>query len=238
MLARITIVAFVIMCLAAASVAGSFGVSPVRVDLSAKKPNGSVQITNTGDSPVTVQVQAAQWAMRGSENEYGETNDFIVNPPVFSLEPGGTQRIRIGLRGVNPAAVERSYRLILEEVPKAAESGTVAMILKLSLPIFIQPGTPVAPVLVWGAQRDDDGSLRLAVSNNGDAHDRISSVELETDFGKLEVPMSGYVLPGNSRDAVIRDERVSAARRFSLTAVSDAGKTQIELSPRSVSPHD
>ncbi len=238
MAARLTIVAALATGLAGWSNAGSFGISPVRVDLSAKKPNGSVQITNTGDRSVTVQVHVAQWAMRGSEDEYVETDDFIVNPPVFSVDPGATQRIRIGLRGVDPAAVERSYRLILEEVPKAAESGTVAMILKLSLPIFIQPGTPAAPALVWRAQRDNDGSLRLAVSNDGTAHDRISSVELETDLGKLDVRMSGYILPGSRRDAVIRDERISAARRFSLIAVSEAGKTRIELSPQSVSPHD
>jgi fimbrial chaperone protein len=216
------------------SQAGSFGISPVRVDLSAKRPNGSVQVTNNGQVPVTVQVHAARWAMKGAENAYSETADFIVNPPVFAIQPGRTQLVRIGLRTANPAAVERSYRLILEEVPKPGESGMIAIVLNVSLPVFIQPGTPAAPKLQWRALRKDGNSFQLAVTNNGSAHDRIQSVSIETERDKIEVPISGYVLPGDSRDVMIRDERLSGAQRFDLVTTSEAGSTRIQLTPQSV----
>src|SRR5215475_15998416 len=105
------------------ALAGVFAVSPVRIEVSASRPNSVMQVQNLSDEPVTIQVHAVTWDFKGDEDQYEETGAVLLNPPIFSLEPHQKQFLRLGLRSANIAAVERSYRVILEQVPEPPRSG-------------------------------------------------------------------------------------------------------------------
>ncbi len=231
MMIRATAFAILMLGSSIISQAGSLAISPVRVDLTSRKSNTIVQVTNSGDSAVTIQVHAAKWSMEGPENTYAETNDFIVNPPVFRLQPEQKQMIRIGIRNSAVVGIERSYRLILEEVPKPAQAGTVAIVLNVSLPIFLQPLEPVAPSLIWRAALLDDGGMQLTVTNDGSAHDRINNVAIETDGGRIQTTISGYVLPGLTRTFTVHDEHLRPAKQVVLAVVTEKGKVNVPLTP-------
>jgi fimbrial chaperone protein len=227
--------AIAVLLLGCASIAyaGSLTVSPVRIDLNNKKSSSTVQVTNQGDAPVTVQARAVEWRMDAGENKYEETNDFIVSPPVFTLQPQQRQMIRLGIRGgVSPADIERTYRLILEEVPKAPQAGAIAMVFNISVPVFLDPARPVMPLLIWDAAYTEDGALRLTVTNDGTAHDYIKEVVGETNAGQLQTAIRGYVLPGHTRDFIVRDEHLRALDKITLNVLTDGNKARVELVPQ------
>jgi fimbrial chaperone protein len=229
---RIRTIALFLFGAAVFAQAGSLAISPVRVDLSEAKLNSTVQVTNSGDEPITVQVHAASWRTEGAEDSYFETNDVVVNPPVFTLAAGQKQIIRLGLRSRDRIEIERSYRLILEEVPKPPKPGTIGTVLRISLPIFQVPRRPVAPILIWQAGFTDDGALKISVRNDGSAHDRIKELVIEVGAERIPSSLSAYVLPGGRRDFVIRDERLRGAAHIGIETVTDTGKGHEELTPQ------
>jgi fimbrial chaperone protein len=209
--------------------AGSLGISPVRIDLSERKTNAIIQVTNTADDPVTVQVHAADWRTEGTEDSFSDTNEVVVNPPVFTLAAGQKQIIRLGLRSREQSAIERSYRLILEEVPKPPKAGTIATVLRVMLPIFQAPGHPVAPKLACQARIIEDGAVKLRIENNGTAHDRLKEIVLEVGAGQIQSANTAYILPGGWREFVFRDKRLRGASYIRVGLITDAGTVREEF---------
>lgn len=226
---RIRCIALLLLVCTGFAWAGSLGIAPVRIDLSDSKTTATVQVTNTGDEPMTIQVHGANWRTEGLEESYFDTNELVVNPPVFTLPVGEKQIIRLGLRRQQRTAIEHSYRLILEEVPKPAKAGTIATILRFTLPVFETPVLPVAPMLTWKATFDVDGALRLRVENHGTAHDRIKELALDSGLQKIKLSQVAYVLPGGWREFVIRDQRLKPANHITVEVSSDAGIVREDL---------
>ena len=112
-----------ILCILALSVAAaevaaaSFVVNPVRVSLSANQRIVALTVRNNGSAPLQVQAQPMRWLVQGEADQYETTDQLLVSPPLFALEPGATQIVRVGLRIPHTGALEQSYRLYLSEVP-------------------------------------------------------------------------------------------------------------------------
>ena len=173
--------------------ATTFNVSPIRVELSAVKPTSFLTITNDDGAPKVVQVELMAWSQAEQRNIFVPSNDIVVNPPIFTVKPGSTQIVRLGLRRPIDADHELSYRLFLTEVPPPVESAAQRMgqglqiVLRLSVPIFISTQNKPVPTLSWKAVSDKDGAIHLTATNTGNMHFQIQ------DF-KLTVPASSRVL--------------------------------------------
>ncbi len=102
---------------AAEAAAASFVVNPVRVNLGADQRVVSLTVRNNGSAAVRVQAQPMRWLVQGEADQYETTDQLLVSPPLFALEPGATQIVRVGLRIPHIGALEQSYRLYLSEVP-------------------------------------------------------------------------------------------------------------------------
>jgi len=184
--------------------AGSFRVAPVRIDLTSHRPHSTLEISNAGTDRVTVQAEAFAWQFERDEDRLEDTDDVLVNPPIFTIEPGGTQLLRLGLREWIPGDVERTYRVILEEVPPARRPDDIGIrtLLRISIPLFVQPNGGASPELVWSAVQQADGRVALAVENVGKQHARLRQFSVtsddrkETDF-VMSVPT--YILAGTRR---------------------------------------
>jgi len=50
--------------------AGSFSVNPVRIELTAARPNALVQIANLSDEPTIIQVHVVSWRSDNNESVY------------------------------------------------------------------------------------------------------------------------------------------------------------------------
>lgn len=194
--------------------AGTFTISPLRVDFSATTGTAALMVRNEEAAPVVVQAEGLTWSQPAGEDALEATRDLLVSPAVFTLAPGGSQLIRVALRRTPDATRELSYRMVLQEVPQAASPDFTGLqvALRLSIPVFVAPLAPSTPDLTWSARHDDDGSTKVTALNAGSAHVRIQRFALKGMDGKttlLEQPGLTYVLPGASRQWTIDNNKTS-----------------------------
>jgi fimbrial chaperone protein len=204
---------------------GGLTVAPVLLSLADARRSVSTIVTNPSEAPITVQVRLCSWTMKGEEEVYAPATDIGFSPPLFRLEPHATQAVRIVAK-VPPGAIERSYRLIVDQLPLASAPGQLQLPVRMVLPVFIEPaaGASHLPQLQWSARYEaQSGLVTVAVANGGGVHARV--VNLSADDGHGPVPvapgLSGYALAGQTRSWSYRPKL--APDRLTITA--DIGTT-------------
>ncbi|EKS9887551.1 molecular chaperone [Burkholderia pyrrocinia] len=224
------------------SQATDFTVSPVRVELSAAHRSVALTVRNeSSDEPVVVQLRTAAWSQNAGDDVYASTGDLIAAPPIFTIAPGGSQVVRIGLRHAPGSDQETGYRLYLQEIPPAPKPGFagVQIALEMSLPIFVKPATETAPRLRWAAEPRPGGTgmLALRVTNDGTAHAQVANLALFAPGSDRPVATHAefaYVLPGQSRELMFKPGAGTApavASGLHLVGYSDAGDIDSTIAP-------
>jgi fimbrial chaperone protein len=219
-----------------AAVAGAFNVAPVRVELSARNRTQALTVRNQGDEPSVVQVQIYAWSQQDGQDVLQPTTDLLLTPPVFTVDPGQAQLLRIALRGSPDPTRQRSYRAVLQEVPGQASSGgpTLQVALRISLPIFVEPPVAASPQLHWQAHVGPDGKLLLSAHNGGNGHIQLVDFKLSSATGAeiASQQQVSYILPGQTRNWTLEPVAdLAAVENVRLAGRSDAGDlaTEIEL---------
>ena len=209
--------------------------NPTRVVITDSAPYGLLRIRNEGAETMRVQASAFRWRMSESIESLDATDAVLINPPIFKLEPGETQLLRIGLRSPVPsqAGVELAYRVILEEIPpsRASDVGGIRTLLRISLPLFARAERTRPHALEWSLKQAEDG-LRLRVRNLGGQHALLSRLLLR-GWSKqpLAVSLSAreYVLPGAYRDWLIDAPAAAPDAQLSVLGRLDGGSFRAEL---------
>ncbi|MDF1587093.1 fimbrial biogenesis chaperone [Marinimicrococcus flavescens] len=214
---------------APAAMAGSLGVSPVRVELAPGQRAASVTLRNDGAEPVMVQVEPRAWVGSAQLEALEPTRGLVAVPPMLTVEPGERRVVRVARRAAEPPAREESFRLLLTEVPLAGEGALgVRFALRLSIPVFVQPQAAAAEP-AWRLERaGEDLVLRLA--NRGNAHLRIERLLLH-DAGGAElvaVPGPAYVLAGREESWRL-DGLARLHPRLALRGETSLGPIDLEL---------
>jgi len=203
--------------------AGSFSVSPVRVDLRAGQTGGSIEVINNGSAEIQLTVERFSWRAGASGDQLEPTADFVASPPLFDLRPGERQVVRILF--VRPADPQRqlTYRIALQESPARLPATGLATVLRVTLPVFVTPPRAV-PSLQWRRVDSPDGPF-LEVENRGDATAMLAGIRLD-DARELEGG-SGYVLPGQTRRW-----RAPELGRSIVVALPGGSTETVELQPQ------
>ena len=228
--------AFLFLCLLActSAQAGTLVVSPVRATLSASHQVSALTVRNDGAEPTVVQLEVLSWSQQDARDVYDPTREILATPPIFTVPPGGSQIVRVGLRRAPDPRRELSYRLYLQEVPPPpkADFQGLQVALRIGVPVFVLPPAPARPVLRWQLSRTPQGQLKVTLSNDGNAHIQVANFRL-VPAGRQPLPtlqVAAYVLPGQSRDWLVDAAPApppgSALRLFAQT---DAGDIQAEL---------
>ncbi|MDY0207454.1 MAG: fimbria/pilus periplasmic chaperone [Pseudomonas sp.] len=209
-------VSFVIGLFCSSVQAASLSVSPVLITLDSSAAIAAMTVTNRGDDAVVMQAFINDWSIRDNQEHYEETDRLVVSPPVFEIAPGKSQIVRIGLLDTEPKMIEQSFRVFFEQAPAtpnlelSADNSTtnyprgVQIMLRMGVPVFVKSVMPSASRVVWSAQRQPDGRLRIEADNQGGAHAKISRLAL-IDNGKTvaSAEQLSYILPGSRRHWVL-----------------------------------
>lgn len=221
--------------------AGSLSVSPIRVEIAPGQRSVTLIVRNDGDQTTLVQTQLVAWSQADNEDRTEATTDLLASPPIFELVAGGVQTVRLALRRPADADRERSYRIVVSEVPGPPQPGFTGatFALKLSLPVFVDAAsTKTVPQLVWSAAVDADGSLALTATNTGSKHVQVRAVDVLHDGPGVDGRHTGlwYVLPGQRRSVTVAPlpGRGIASDRVRIHADTDAGivAADVVLDPR------
>lgn len=183
---------------AAALAQGGLAIGPTRVTLDADRRSQALTVTNEREEPVLMQAQALLWEAVEGEMVKTPSTDLIISPPMFEIEPGGEQTIRVGIRDTIPVDGERAYRLLIAETPPDVTMGTgIRFAFQFDLPVFVIPKGGVDAELTWKLELGEDEQWQLAAANSGNGHVQVRSVRIDDGFGgSVVVYHPVYLLPG------------------------------------------
>lgn len=168
---------------AAPALAGEFSVNPVRLDLGVAARSGALEVRNEGDHPLGFQVQAKEWTQDAQgKDQYLDTADLVFFPKIMTVEPRQERVVRVGIK--RPAgAVEKAYRLYIEELPgnvRAAETrgAQINLLIRFGAPVFVAPLKPEdglqLPHLAVAS-----GEVSLSATNTGNRHQVVQGIHLK-----------------------------------------------------------
>ncbi len=182
---------------------------PVTVKLDRANDRATVQVMNNGQEPVLMQAEAIAWNRVGGIDVDAPTGDLIVNPPVFTVQPGQTQVLRLGLRRTPQLDQEATYRIVLREVPMPRPSdvlnvaGSVRVLVALRVPVYVAPAQ-VRRGEQWQVSRAANGELLAQVSNTGNVHLKVGELRLQGEGGTALASLTqkggqSVIFPGEQR---------------------------------------
>jgi fimbrial chaperone protein len=163
--------------LAAAPVdASNFSIDRTRIELSKGNSSEVITILNRSTEPLRLQVTGFRWSQAAGEPMVLEpTDDIVYFPTVLQLEPGASRQVRVGYVGTPPSR-ERTYRIILEELPApAGADNTVRVLTRLNVPVFVEAARQSASPRL-GAVAREGATLIVPVHNDGSSHFTIEAV--------------------------------------------------------------
>ncbi len=211
--------------------AATFGLSPMRVDLSGSTPTAVLTVTNGGDEPVTIQLQVRTWRQVDGQDTQEPTSDFILNPTLATIAPNSEQIVRIALRTAPDRTHERAYRLLVREVP-ITEAGVpgLRMALAMDIPVYVAPVSKDALARpVFTLERTPASGIRVRIANEGEQHLRLAGLEISQGGKPLVEHGVFIVLPGAVRHIVVPADSKLSREPLKLKAQSNAGPIEAIL---------
>jgi fimbrial chaperone protein len=221
---RFTLLARILVLLACALPVhgeGALRVAPTRVELSRDKLTSTITVSNTSAQRTLLQVEAKSWSQYSGRDEYLATDEIIVSPPIFSLDPGAEQIVRIGRRrGLNAdeAGRELAYRLFVKEVPTAASDRPQGLnvVLQIGVPMFATPPSATEAELSWTLRCVDNGARLLTMQNRGQRALRLDELAIRAGTHE-QLERAVYVLGGATR-AIQLNETFTEAHTVEIVA--------------------
>lgn len=223
--------------------AADLAILPVGLSLANSNAKGMITVSNRGKESIVLQAETVSWTQADGQDIYTPTRELLVNPPLFTISPGRSQVLRVGLRQAQSAKQEVAYRLLLREVlpplPSNAQideekQGNVRVLLQVRLPVYITPTTPIH-LQQWQAQRNANGTIALKLSNTGNVHTLVSELKLRSatataDSDPLATVKAGNVVfPGQSRHWELSPQTKLQGQRFILEVKTDRGQQNVPL---------
>jgi len=195
------------LVLALGAQAASLQISPVSISLRASQAASGISLQNLGERPVYGQVRVFAWDQRNGEDVLTPTDELVASPPIIEVGAKASQTIRLVRKGGAAAASgtpERTYRLLIDEIPRDDEQASgVAIRLQYSVPVFVAPSDEAAaPNLAWSVLRKDNAWV-LRVRNSGALHAQVGAASLVDGAGKeteVSKGLLGYALAGRERE--------------------------------------
>lgn len=222
----------VLLLLLAQSWAGSFSISPILMDVPAPGSIATYRLTNTGSTPVTVQVSAWHWQQQHGQDEYREATDMLIVPMIMEIAPGQSQAVRVAAP-TDARDRELAYRVHFQEVPDSdvADGTLLRTQLRIDVPLFFSP-TRGKPDLDWSlvATRQQN-QVAIGAINAGDKFKRLDAITLVDDSGATIASMRRpfYVLSGSNRIWLTDTSRSLAAGETVRLLLEQYGSVREQL---------
>ncbi|WP_296949602.1 molecular chaperone [uncultured Massilia sp.] len=207
-----------LLALAGPAGAANLQISPVSIAFQPAQAAAGINLQNFGDTPLYGQVRVYAWDQKDGVDVLTPTTDVVASPPIIEVAASSTQTIRLvrrpGAAGADGA--ERSYRILIDEIPRGDAASGVAIRLQYSVPVFVAPAAGVggavpAPALAWTLVRRN-GGVALRATNTGTLHAQLGATRVRTASGR-EVELSkgllGYALAGRTREWQLAQDKAA-----------------------------
>jgi len=219
--------------------AGSYSINPVKLELSYQGETKIITVRNQAEHSAIMQVDVVSWQQQSGQDIYKTSRDLLASPPLFAIEPGASQVIRIGQRNTVASGNEKAYRLFIQEVPSAVteDNAGLQMALRISVPVWLLNDAlkEMQPDLQWQAERRDKHTLVLSVKNNGQRHAHLSKLTVVSpDNTNANVLYSQklfvYVLAGTTHSWTVETDRpIRDHMQLNIQANTNVGEWHTDI---------
>ena len=220
------VVAVVAGCVAGGgpALAGPLLIGPTTVQFSPGRRSAAIEVTNQSSEPADLQFRAFAWSQDDGHERLEPAGDLMVSPPITTVPAHARQVFRILDTGAGSGRLERSYRLKLNELPRAS-APAVTINVEFSLPVFLTPqGAAMHLVATAG-----EGTVRVV--NDGARRVRLSALTLRDPSGgehELVEARSTYLLAGAARRFLL-PPGVRVVAGTTISGMSDMGPIGVPL---------
>ncbi|MGJ8670839.1 MAG: fimbrial biogenesis chaperone [Oceanococcus sp.] len=187
--------------------AAQFDVAPTQLHLDPKTGNSALNLSNRSSTPLFVQSRVFLWTQEDGLDKLSPSDQLIASPAIAKIDAGETQTVRVVVAKNSARTGQRSFRLLLDELPSPDPeskdlSRGISVLLRYSVPVFVGDNQQLVRArLTWTAHRKDDGIL-LSAHNLGDQFAQLTEFKLNNN-GAISSPFGqgllGYVLSGSKR---------------------------------------
>jgi fimbrial chaperone protein len=230
--------ALFMVCTASSAFAGDFTVSPINVHIKAGHVAETITLANQSSDTLRIQVSGFAWGQRDNgEMTMDPTDDLVFFPQLLIIPPHERRAVRVGLLQPTAGPVERTYRLVLLDLPPVIsplqpQGASVTMQTQLSIPVFLDPQRAAAqPDVQIGTICN--GKLAVDLLNRGNMHYQAKTVAVsgrdvhgEPLFERSLT--AWYVLANGERKYDVDVDQASCARLHDVTVAveSDGGNVK------------
>lgn len=213
---------------------GSLQISTTTLEVAAPGMATSMQLHNTGSTPINVQIRAYEWSQAEGAEQLSDTDRLVASPPFATIAPGRESTVRIVRTSVRPDRPEDSFRLLVDELPagRTNEGLGIRFTVRYSLPVFFSSATSRPAALAWKAAAVR-GEVRLTAINGGERRTRLAGLRVIGADGSTiaERPgLVGYVLGRSSMSWSLLASHAAAIRQtVVLHASTDSGPINVPI---------
>lgn len=185
-------------CSAVAS-KGHLQARPTMIELAPQAGAGRLTLANSGDAPVAAQVRVFVWEQVDGEDRLTPAKDVVLSPPIARIAPGGEQVVRLVRTGPPATGRDRTYRVVVDELPGDPVSPSTAVSVRLQyiLPLFVRAADATVAAVTCRLT-----AAILSCLNSGGQAAQLGKSQLIDGAGHT-IPLSaglfGYVLPHYER---------------------------------------
>ena len=231
---NIFIITSLFLSLSSALSAATIRISPVNVELLNNQSASSISLFNQSSESTDLQIRVFEWTQKDGQDQLIPTDEIAISPPFLKLKPNDSYNLRV-VR-INPTEIsgEKTYRIIIDELPKPVDSRKAAqginVLLRSSLPVFVVDKDAITK-LNWKIDSNQKDSS-LNISNIGNRHALLNNLTLvDTTAGKsypIRVnTVNGYILGQQSRRYAINNFTYQPNHKYSVSLTVNGKKTTL-----------
>lgn len=212
--------------------ASSLGVWPINPRIDAPAASTLVWVKNNSkNEPVVLQARVFLWRQIDNSDQLIPQDDVVVSPPIIEVKENAQQIFRVMNRTgvIQNASEEKSYRLLIDEVPKEekAQDSLLRFQMRYSLPLFVGLPEDLADKPISDQLKKMAAGLRyritqtpepfIEINNSSPLHVRLSKVAI-THTKITDTPLFisqgllGYILPNSTRRWSLTAEQFNAIK--------------------------
>ncbi|QNX09898.1 molecular chaperone [Acinetobacter seifertii] len=214
--------------------AASIRLSPVSVEILSDQSASSISLYNQSNESADLQIRIFEWTQNAGQDQLIPTDDIAVSPPFLKLKPNDSYNLRVVRIKPEPISGEKTYRIILDELPKPIDSRKasqgVNVLLRSSLPVFVVNKDAITQ-LNWKIDaKQNDTSLNI--SNIGNRHALLNDLILVDNTENKSYPIkvntvNGYILSGKSKKYSINNFTYQPNHKYSISLTVNGKKTTL-----------
>ncbi|MEQ1135153.1 fimbrial biogenesis chaperone [Acinetobacter seifertii] len=231
---NIFIVMGLLISLSSTISAATIRLSPVTVEILSHQKASSISLYNQSNDSADLQIRIFEWTQNDGQDQLIPTDDIAISPPFLKLKPNDSYNLRVVRIKPEPISGEKTYRIILDELPKPIDSRKasqgVNVLLRSSLPVFVVNKDAITQ-LNWKIDaKQNDTSLNI--SNIGNRHALLNDLILVDNTENKSYPIkvntvNGYILSGKSKNYSINNFTYQPNHKYSISLTVNGKKTTL-----------